>query len=61
VLEQPVLVELDDDHLVDRHDLDDIALEDIDLVAQHVPDLGHAGPADGDDHRVLLTVEEHQL
>jgi hypothetical protein len=59
LLEQPVLVERPDDnrHPVQRDDLDERALDDLELV----PDVGHAGPADGNHHGVLLSVEEHQL
>jgi hypothetical protein len=65
-----LLKQFDTERLVDHH-LDDVRHHDdsaIDHVdnrrhqhIEHVPDVGHAGPADGHGHGVLLPVEEHQL
>jgi hypothetical protein len=62
LFEWPVLLELLE--LLDHHD-HPAPRDDLELVPQHdvkhVPVVGHAGPADGNGHRVLLPDEEHQL
>ena len=61
VFEQPVVLErADNHHLVGRDDLDHVELV-ASTTSSTSQTSGTLVPADGNDHRVLLPVEEHQL